>query len=260
MAGYFDNPNNINENSLNSGTPIDENQHYAKPTGLLSALSIIQRYYVIEKNSPEDLPKEYFTFEQTFDFFKTGFKSGFIESFFLITLLPFLQVIYPSFKYFFFQERISQVEKIILSSLSFLPIFVTTLFLMYLSKYYKGAVTRKAIFSLFSGRSFAFILKGIIVYIIFRYLYYVSYENPNKVYSVLDFIKFIFNFFLPKEVNINVIYQYYYMYIAPALYQTAMEVFITMTFFALLPFITIFLKGLSQKKQKYSAMREYEKY
>jgi len=260
MAGYMDNISNINENNINSGAPIDEGQHYAKPTGLFSALSIIQRYYVIEKNSPEDLPKEYFTFEQTYDFFKTGLKSGFIESFLLITLLPFLQTIYPSFKYFFFNEKLTHLEKIILSSISFLPIFVTTLFLMYISKYYKGAVTRKAIFSLFSGRSIAFILKGIIVYFIFKYLYYISYKNPNDVYSFLDFIKFIANFFLPREVNVNVIYQYYYIYLAPALYQTAIEIFTTMTFFALLPFITIFLKGFSEKSKKYSALKKYEEY
>jgi hypothetical protein len=260
MSAYLDKTDNINENNLNAGTPIDDGETYKKPTSLFGALSIIQRYFVIESRSPEDLPKEYFTFEQVWDFLKVGFKSGFIESFFLVTLLPLLQTIYPSFKLFFFNEKLSNIEFFLLQSISFLPIFITTLFLIYLSKYYKGSVTKKAIFSLFLGRSFAFLFKGIIIYYILNYLYKISYKTPNTIYSVLDFFKFIFNLFLPYKVNINVIYDYYYKFIAPAIKQTAIEIFATMFLFAILPFITIFLKGLILKKRQLSAMKQYENY
>jgi hypothetical protein len=259
MSAYLDKTDNINENNLNAGTPLEE-EAYQKPTSLLSALSTIQRYYVIESRSPEDLPREYFTFQQVWDFFKVGFKSGFVESFVLVTLLPLLQIIYPSFKLFFFNKKLNFYENIILQSISFLPIFVTTLFLIYLSKYYKGSITKKAIYSLFIGRSFAFIIKGIIVYFLLSYLYEISYIKPNYVYSILDFFRFIFNIFLPYEVNINVIYEYYYKFIAPAINQTSMEILGTMFLLGLLPFLTIFLKGLKNKKKQLNAIEEYENY
>jgi len=259
MAGYMDETKNINENNLNSATPID-GESYKKPTSLFSALSVIQRYYVIEKNSPEDLPKEYFTYEQVIDFVKVGFKSGFIESLLLVTLFPFLQTIYPSFKMYFFGEQLTQYEKILFEITSLLPIVVSTIFLMYLSKYYKGNVTKKAIFSLFSGRSVAFIIKGIITYYLLKYLYHISYIEPNSVYGLLDFLGFIINLVLPYQVNTEVIYDYYYLSIAPAIKQTSKEILLTMLFFALLPYITIFLKGLMLKKKKLEALEEYEKY
>jgi hypothetical protein len=259
MSGYFDNPNNINENNLNNGTPIDGDA-YQKPTSLISALSVIQRYFVIESNSSEDLPKEYFTFQQVWDFLKVGFKNGFIESFILVTLLPFLQTIYPSFKVFFFNEKLGHNEVMMLQSISFLPIVISTLFLIYLSKYYKRTITKKAIYSLFLGRSFAFLLKGFILYFILSYLYEISYVNPNDIYSILDVFRFVFNLVLPYEVNIDVIYQYYYQFIAPAIKQTAMEIFSTMFIFSLLPFITIFFKGLLLKRKSLNAMEQYDNY
>jgi len=259
VAGYMDETKNINENNINNSTPID-GESYKKPTSLFSALSIIQRYYVIEKNSVEDLPKEYFTYEQVWDFIKVGFKSGFIESLLLVTLLPFLQTIYPSFKLYFFNERLTIYEKIVLEGMSLFPIIASTVFLMYLSKYYKGSVTKKAIFSLFSGRSVAFLLKGIIAFLILKYLYYISYVSPNSIYNFLDFLRFLVNLFLPQEVDINVIYNYYYTYISPAIVQTSRDILITMTFFALLPFFTIFFKGLLLKRKKIKALEEYEKY
>jgi len=259
MSKYWDNPENINENNLNSATPI-ESEGYKKPTSLLSALSVIQRYYVIEQNSVEDLPEDYFTFEQIVDFVKVGFKNGFIESLLFITLLPFFQTIYPSFKFYFLGETLTSIEKFVLEFISFLPMIISTLFLIYLAKYYKGSVTKRAIFSLFFGRSIAFLLKSVLAFFLLKYLYEISYIYPEKVYGVLDFFKFIFGFFLPYDINLDVIYQYYYKFIAPAIKQTSREMLITMVFFALLPFITIFLKGLMLKAKKTKALQEYEKY
>jgi len=261
MSNYLDNTNNINENNLNSaGAPINNNDIYKRPTNLLNAFSIIQRIYVIESKTDEDLPKEYFTIEQTWDFFKVGLKSGFIESFIFITLLPFFQTIYPSFKYYFFQEKLTNIEKIFLQTISFLPIIISTVYLIYLSKYYKGNVTRKALLSLFSGRSFAFLLKGIAIYFIFQYLYYISYKNPNEVWDFLNFLKWVLDWFLPAEININITYNYFYIYIAPALKQTAIELLGTMFFFAVLPYITTFLKGFTKLNKIKKAQKFYEKY
>ncbi len=257
MSKYFDNPNNVNENNINNaGTPIDDGSGYKKPTNLLNALSVIQRLFVIETRTDEDLPSEYFTIEQIWDFFKVGFKSGFLESLIFITLLPFLQTIYPSFKYFFFHEKLNENELLILQTISFLPIIFSTIYLVYLSKYYKGNITRRALISLFTGRSFAFLIKGIIIFLMFKWFYYISYEYPEKVWDLIDFMRWIINLFLPYNIDNNIVYNYYFTFIAPALEKTAKEILVTMFFFALLPYITIFLKGFT----KYSKIKRARKY
>jgi len=124
---------------------------YEKPKNILNVLSEIQRYYVIESRS-DDLPKEYFTLEQIWDFFKVGFKSGILEGLLFISLLPFLQTIYPSFKFFFLSEVVNVKEQMFFTISSYTPIVISTLFMVYLSKYYEGGLTRRAIFALY-GRS-----------------------------------------------------------------------------------------------------------
>jgi len=231
-----------------------------KSLHLFSALGIIQRYYTIEARSSEELASEYFTIEQTIDFIKVGFRSGFIESFLFLTLFPFLENIYPSIKLYFFGEKISTFEYYGLIAFSYASIVFTTIFLMILSKYYKGNLTKKALFSLFTGRSISFLIKGAIVYYALIYLAKVSYSNPSVVYDWVDFTKWLFDWFLPMQVSVDDIYTYYYKLVIPALHQTASSIFWSMLIMALLPYFTIFLKGLLNHKKRLDNQEMYEKY
>jgi len=260
MAKGWENTENINENSVNNGGVVGSDNGYQKPTSLITALAEVQRTYVIEDKSTEDLPKEYFTIEQIFDFFKVGFRSGFIESFLFVTLFPFLQTIYPSVKLYFFNIKITQTEQLLLNSISYLPMLFMTVFLLFLSKYYVGALTRRALFALFSGRSMAFLIKGLIIYFLFNYLSKISYVNPNVIYSWVDFTKWLFDIFLPFNISNQDLYIYYYKFITPALTQTAENILYTMLFFAILPYLTIFFKGMLMKKKHINSIRAYEEY
>ncbi|EAJ3734067.1 hypothetical protein DCU87_08715, partial [Campylobacter upsaliensis] len=62
--------------NLKLENPISEKEG---GVSLLSAISQIQRYYVIESRTDE-IPKEYFSIGQIWHFFKIGFKSGLVES------------------------------------------------------------------------------------------------------------------------------------------------------------------------------------
>ena len=226
---------------------------------ILNALSEIQRYHIIEDRS-EEIPKEYFALEQIWDYIKIGFKSGMLESFIFTCLLCFLQAVYPSYKFYFLNESVSDTEKMFFSLCSFAPIVISTLFMMYLSKYYKGLLTRRAIFALINGRSGSFILKGVAVFFLFQWLMNVSLENPRLVYSWADWTVWLLTPFVDKLAPTQQIFEYYYKYCIPALHDSSYELLFSMAIFAAFPYLTIFYKGYKERVAKQQIKDEYENY
>lgn len=254
-SGRFAHQNvDFKTNNASSG-----NTSYEKPKNIINAVSEIQRYHVIESRSDE-IPKEYFTIEQVLDFFKIGFKSGILESMIFVTIFPFLQTIYPSFKFYFLDSTMSEQEKLFFNIGSYLPILITTLFMVYLSKYYDGKLTRRAIFSLINGRSASFLLKGAGIYFLLKYIQSLSIKEPNFIYSWIDFTKWVFNIFLSEKISDSLLYGYYYKFIIPALGDTANEILFSMIIFALFPYLTVFYKGYMRKRDKYKMKMDYENY
>lgn len=253
-SGRFAHQNVDFKNESGSGS-----SSYEKPKNLVNALSEIQRYYVIESRS-DNIPKEYFTLEQLLDFFKVGFKSGILEGLFFITLLPFLQTIYPSFKFFFLGQNINEKEHLFFTFGSFVPIIITTLFMIYISKYYEGALTKRAIFSLLNGRSATFILKGVGIYYLLHHIQNISLKDPNIIYSWIDFTQWVVNIFAQSNITTEMVYKYYYKFVIPALGDTANEIFFSMLLFAFFPYLTVFYKGYQQIKEKHKIDAEYNNY
>lgn len=249
-SGRFAHPN------LDFGD-LKDNQHRGG-RHILNALSEIQRYHIIEDRS-EEIPKEYFTLEQIWDYIKIGFKSGIIESFIFTALLCFLQAIYPSYKYYFLNATITNTEQAFFTLCSFTPIIISTLFMMYISKYYKGLLTRRAIFALMNGRSFSFALKGILVFLLFQWLMKVSLENPRLIYSWADWTLFIFQPFI-SGISVKQLFEYYYKYAVPALHDSSYELLYSMLIFAFMPYMTIFYKGYKERRNKQQIQDEYENY
>ena len=226
---------------------------------IFNALSEIQRFYVIEERSDE-LPREYFTIEQILNYLKIGFKNGLYESLIFVTLVPILQIIYPSFKNYFFNDEITNFEKWVFIILSYTPMILSTLFMIYISKYYKGALTRRAIFSLMNGRSFAFVLKGIIFYYLMQFFVNYSLSHPLFVYGLADWTAWIINFFSSMNIFTQALYEFYYIYVIPALKKASLTIFWTMMGFALMPYLTIFYKGYRRRVKKQKIKEEFENY
>ena len=226
---------------------------------IFALLSEIQRYYVIEERS-EEMPKEYFTIEQILEYFKVGFKSGLLESFIFVTLVPFLQIIYPSFKFYFLNSEVTENEIFIFDAISYTPIALSTLFMLYISKYYKGPITRRSIFALMNGRSLSFILKGILFYFLIQWFVGYSLKNPSILYVMADYTSWIVEIFTDTNASTEGLYKYYYAYVIPALSDTALQIVWTMMFFAVLPYFTIFFKSYAYRSKKQKIKEEYENY
>lgn len=244
---------NLNNDSLGS---------YSKPKSIVDAVSEIQQYHVFEKQQESDIDSNFFTLRQVFDFFSIGFKSGFIESLLFVLLLPFFQTIYPSFKYYFLNEPFTDIEKYILLTISYAVVVLVTIWLTLLYRLYDGAITKKAIFSLLSGRSFAFLVKAVLVYFLFNYLYMMAIYDKEATYLFIDYIKFIFDWTLPTDYTYSTtdLYIYFYNFIVPAIKTTAEEAIKSMVIFASIPFLTVVMKGIWNIYQSEKSKFEYENY
>lgn len=226
---------------------------------IFALLSEIQRYYVIEERT-EELPKEYFTIEQILEYFKVGFKSGLLESFIFVTLVPFLQIIYPSFKFYFLNSEVTDNVILILDLMSYTPIVLSTLFMLYIGKYYQGPITRRSIFMLMNGRSFSFILKGILFYFFIQWFVGYSLGNPYILYVIADYTSWVVDIFADINAGTEGLYKYYYTYVVPALRDTASNIVWTMMLFAISPYFIIFFKSYVIRVKKQKIKEEYENY
>ena len=147
-----------------------------KPRGLLSAISDIQRYYVMERG--QDIPGEFLTIEGSLDYFKIGAKSGFGEGLLLFLLFPLMEFWFIPFML----KNPPLSVQLMFAALPAFMIAINTGLCAYVGKFYIGRLTRKAINSLFVGRSMALIAKGILIFLLY---YFVSHlATPKNVWSV----------------------------------------------------------------------------
>jgi len=153
------------------------NSRPLRPRNIINGISEIQQFYVIEQQG-QDIPAEFLTLEGSLDFFRIGVKSGFNEGLFLILLFP----VFSFYLLPFVLHSPDLGTQLLFGSVPYLPVLLNTLLCSYISRYYIGNITRKAINSLFAGRAMILIAKGFLVYISYLVLYRLS--TPERVWSV----------------------------------------------------------------------------
>lgn len=152
----------------------DGGQHHQN--GLFDAVSEIQHFYVMEEG--QDIPLEFLTINKCIEFFKTGALSGFGEG-----LLLFL--LYPLFEFYLvpFVFKVPDLTtKLLFESIPWFIVGINTLICVYVSRFYVGKITRRAINNLLMGRCMALVLKGGLIFV----LYYLiaGAGTPEKVWLV----------------------------------------------------------------------------
>jgi hypothetical protein len=158
---------------------INGNGAVPKPKGMISAISEIQQFFVIEKTG-QDIPAEFLTLDGSLDFMKIGLKSGLNESLFLFILFPVMEF----YMIPFVLQSPSATVKFLFAALPFLTVFLSTFICSYISKYYVGTITRRAINSLFMGRSTSLGVKAFIIYMLYAVIDGVS--KPEYVWSLAE--------------------------------------------------------------------------
>jgi len=148
-----------------------------RPRNIISAISEIQQFYVIERQG-QNIPAEFLTLENSLDLFRIGAVSGFKEGLFLILLFP----VFSFYLLPFVLHSRDQLITVVMNSIPYLPVAINTLLCIYLSRYYIGNITRKAINSLFAGRASLLLAKSFIVYVLYFLLAKLS--TPERVWLV----------------------------------------------------------------------------
>ena len=197
-----------------------------RPRNLLNAISEVQQFYVIESKG-QDIPGEFLTLEHTLDFFKIGVKSGFHEGFALIILFP----VFHFYLFPFVFQKLDFVSHILFGSIPYLVLIVNTAMCCYISRYYVGNITRKAINSLLMGRAMSLLLKAFLLYVIYLALYRLS--TPENIW------KLAMQFGSRAEKIYNGFFE-----IKPHLMPVATESSILMVVAAIFPYGSVYLLDL----------------
>ena len=197
-----------------------------RPRNLLNAISEVQQFFVIESKG-QDIPGEFLTLEHTLDFFKIGVKSGFHEGFALVLLFP----VFHFYLFPFVFHKLDLVSHVLFGSIPYLVLIVNTAMCCYISRYYVGNITRKAINSLLMGRAMSLLLKAFLLYVLYLVLFRLS--TPDNIW------KFAMQFGSRAEEIYNGFFE-----VKPHLMPVATESSILMVVAAIFPYGSVYLLDL----------------
>ena len=165
------------QNDTNAQIITTDGDRIYRPKNLLNAISEVQQFYVIESKG-QNIPAEFLTLERTLDFFKIGLKSGFHEGFALVLLFP----VFHFYLFPFVFKQLDLFSHFIFGSIPYLVLLVNTAMCCYISRYYVGNITRKAINSLLVGRAMSLLIKAFLLYVVYLVLYRIS--TPENVWKL----------------------------------------------------------------------------
>ena len=216
---------------------------------ILDAISQIQQFYVIE-SSGQDIPDDFLTLRGRLNFFNVGFGAGFLEAIVFAILMAMILIVVSDVG---LRQSIAKVFSVINSDtflwvINLLPVFVSGGLCSYLSRFYIGKITRKAIDSLLIGRVAAMTLKGLIVF--FALIVLSRHINPSSAWTLASW--------LTLKHHPDIAIKIYYVLIAmrPIMAQRAFEILSIFGLAIVMPFIFIwgvaFLRkikaGMDQQK------------
>jgi hypothetical protein len=150
-----------------------------KPKGLLDAISEIQQYYVVER-SGSTIPVDFFTLAGKLAFFEVGFKGGFICGLVSAFLTPVAIGVIEKYLPIFGSYDPTLYDKFFafLIAVSFTVGYA--FFFASLGKYYIGEISKAAIKNLIAGLVSGAILKFVIAFMAFHFIYFIVLE-PDRL-------------------------------------------------------------------------------
>ena len=208
-----------------------DNRQYVKPRSIINVISDIQHYCMAEKLG-NALPAEYLTLENSLGFFGVGAKSGLTEGLFLLLLLPAVDFYLVPFVL----KSPSLFLKTMIGSFPFLPVIANTFLCAYISQYFVGVVTRKAINAFFTGRMLVLIFKSFMIYIFYTLL--TGLSTPERVWQLAQY----------SSKNGEAIY-YGYMNMLPNIMPIATRCSLLVMVAAILPYGIVFLMDMWRRSK-----------
>ena len=213
---------NRSQNDTNAQIITTDSGRIYKPRNLLNAISEVQQFYVIESKG-QNIPSEFLTLERTIDFFRIGITSGFHEGFAFVFMFP----LFHFYLFPFVFPKNDLVSQVLFGSIPYLVLIVNTAMCSYISRYYVGNITRKAINSLLLGRAMSLLVKAFLLYVVYLMIFRLS--TPENIWKLASHF----------ESRAEKIY-YGYFEIKPHLMPVATKSAILMVVAAVLPYGSAF--------------------
>jgi hypothetical protein len=158
-------------------------QTQEKPKNIIKVISEIQSLFVLENKMSHEIPGEFLTLENSIDLFNVGARSGLNEGLLLMLLLPAVDFyLIP-----FVLKSPSLPLKIVCGSIPYFTLIINTFLCAYISRYYVGNITRKAINSFLMGRIIVLMVKSFLIYVFYEIL--TGMSTPERVWSVAQHAK-----------------------------------------------------------------------
>ena len=172
-----------------------------KPKGLLDAISEIQQYYVVER-SGSTIPEDFFTISGKLAFFEVGFKGGFVCGLISAMLTPLAIGVFELYIPIFGTRDPSVFDRVFAFLLAISFTIGYSFFFAGLGKYYIGEISKAAIKNLIGGVLTGAILKLVIAFLAFHFIYFVVLEPHTFARWLLKLDRFV------KYETLNRFYQW----------------------------------------------------
>lgn len=231
-----------------SPTVVTSIQPPQKPLNLLMAVSEIQQWSAVEKNSTTPIEKNYLTTQQRFDFFSVGIKNVFTHFIFTLFFTPFTVAVLQNLIHVFGDKKLTLFDEIYALILTFSVSLGFGVFLSSLKDCYVGNITKGMIKNLFTGIFMGEIFKDFIA----AFLYFELYEiiSPNNVSKFLLFLnKYIGSLLVKIHTNYTAVY-YWILKFREVLPISVVFVVISSVLFAGIPIGVIAFHTLRFRVQK----------
>ena len=227
-------------NSGDSGGFFGNNGRYMsgggewKPKNLIDAISEIQQFFVMEKEG-QSISPEFLTLEGTIGFFKTGMKTGFNEAIFIFLLFPIFWFYLTPFTF-----HSGWLGDALLDGIPFVLLIVNTIMCLYMGRYHIGTLTRRAIHSVYFGRTIILVIMSFVLYVL--YFCAANLAKPVRVWSLVT--GFTYNEEMAKSMY------YGAEKVLPYVIPSAMVCSLLMLMGGLLPYGAVFLLDRKRRKKK----------
>lgn len=263
----------IPNHEINTQQVVQNDQPYKQePKTFFEAVSEIQQLSVVEQKAREQVDKGYFTLSQRYNYFMIGLKTGVIESLVLMLMFPLLIHIVPASLAYFSSIKISRTALYAMDMVSYSFLSVITIIFLALIRFYVGPLSRASISWLFYGRTFSLMIKAVITYYVYYWIFTASYTKPSWILIGSDWMAFIVNGVtnglwiigaLEKQaqtINGLQFYYFYYQLIAPILMDMSKTVVMSFVVAGALPLIAIILKKVFTLNKIDAENKKFEEY
>lgn len=227
-----------------SGSVILADSTGIKPKGLIDAISEIEWYYTAEsEGSP--IAERFFTMKNKIEFFEVGFKGAFISGLLSAFFTPFAIGVVEKFIPIFGTLEPSAFDKAFVFMLALGFSLGYAVLIGQVGRFYGGNFTKSMIKSFLSGVIAGAVLKMVVAFLFFHFLYLTIITEKNII-SVLqpmrDFVSY---------ETLNNIY-IWILNFKPVFLTSAWFVVFTTIIFIMIPLIMITITVIKQKRKELS--------